>query len=76
MSFFIRGNAPNHAPRPRCPYKTPAGAPGFGGQADDGEKHSVDVEIAEESFYDDSVDREGDLRDAEVEADADDVALL
>ena len=58
------------------PHPTVKPVPDLGGEADDGKEHSVDVEVAEEPFDDDAVDGERDLRDAEVEADADDVALL
>jgi len=53
-----------------------ADVPGLGGEADDRKEHSVHVEVAKESFDDDAVDGERDLRDAEIEADANDVALL
>ena len=42
--------------------------PDFGGDADDGEEHAIEVEVPEESLHPDPVDREGDLRHTEVQA--------
>jgi hypothetical protein len=51
-------------------------SPDLGRQTNHREEHSLEVEVAKESFHKDSVDGERNLWNAEVEADANDVTFL